>query len=646
MALNIRKLHTSRTRRRGLGVLACAASVLVLGGLALPSGDALRVAAALLVVALPWIVIEVRHLYVTFRAHDLAMREAHDGLWSWNPVSKELNVGQRLLGILGYTHNLVPDTRSWLELVHPDDRRHYNHAVALHLKGETPHFYCEYRVRASNGDYRWLASRGLALRSRRGVAYLMAGSVSDITGRKETEENARFLAHHDQLTGLANRLWLAEWLPRALSASRRSSQLVAVVFMDIDRFKDINDSLGHDIGDKLLKALAQRLRETVRDSDIVVRPGGDEFIIVLPGMVDVLHVHRITQKILDAVVQSLEIDGNTLCVTASMGVTFYPDDGLSPEILLRNADVAMYQAKAAGGNGIRLYTLQMNQTFQRRVQLEAGLRRAIEKKQLQLFLQPQLDIVTQSLAGCEALLRWQDDEGSFIAPDQFIPVAESSGLIVPIGDWVVDRAITLLSQWRQAGLMMPRLAINISPRQLWVAGLSHRLLEKMAAASLSPSLLEVEITESVFIGNNEDLLSELRQLAAAGIKLALDDFGTGYSSLSYLKQLPFDTLKIDRGFVMTLEAGRGGGEPIVVAIIAMAKALGMQVVAEGVENKTQLDHLARLHCDLAQGYLFSPALPADLFAERYLGPAKPGMPSDTRPLLNSLSGRHFKPSSC
>jgi EAL domain-containing protein (putative c-di-GMP-specific phosphodiesterase class I) len=225
-------------------------------------------------------------------------------------------------------------------------------------------------------------------------------------------------------------------------------------------------------------------------------------------------------------------------------------------------------------------------------------------------------------------------------------VAESSGLIVPIGDWVVDRAIALLSQWRQAGLMMPRLAINISPRQLWVAGLSHRLLEKMAAASLSPSLLEVEITESVFIGNNEDLLSELRQLAAAGIKLALDDFGTGYSSLSYLKQLPFDTLKIDRGFVMTLEAVRGGGEPIVVAIIAMAKALGMQVVAEGVENKTQLDHLARLHCDLAQGYLFSPALPADLFAERYLGPAKPGMPSDTRPILNSLSGRHFKPSSC
>ena len=637
MALIFPYPRSSSARRRGVGLLASVATVFAFAGLLFSFNAAYFLALALCVASLPMVVIELRHFYATFRAHDLAMREAHDGLWSWYPVSKELNVGQRLLALLGYSENLVPDTHAWLELVHPDDRGHYNYAVARHLKGETPHFYCEYRVRARNGEYRWLASRGLALRNRRGVAFLMAGSVSDITERKATEEHVRFLAHHDQLTGLANRLLLADSLPQVLAQSKRRGQAVAVLFIDLDRFKDVNDSLGHEIGDVLLMALAQRLKLSVRESDIIFRQGGDEFIVVLPGITDVLQAHLVTTKILHAVAQPVDANGHELCVTASIGVSFYPDDGVTPEILLRNADTAMYQAKAGGGNGVRFYTFQMNETIQRRVQIEAGLRRAIEKKQLMLFLQPQVDVVSRRLVGCEALLRWHNDEGQFVPPDRFIPVAEETGLILPIGDWVIDRAIDLLSAWREEGLVLPRVSINVSARQLWKPGLAQRLLERMAAAGHDPSLLEVEITESVFLHSDGDSLHELRELAASGVKLALDDFGTGYSSLSYLKQLPFHTLKIDRAFIKEIETADGSGDPIVAAIVAMARALGMQVVAEGVENTRQLDRLRRLHCHTAQGYLFSPALADKEFAQRFLRSAKSGQAASVIPFSSPIS---------
>jgi diguanylate cyclase (GGDEF)-like protein/PAS domain S-box-containing protein len=607
-------------RRRGLGVLVLLE--LWLGFLVFNTSHGLVYGLGVLValLLLPLAFIEARHVYSTYRVHELATREAHDGLWSWYPITKELNVSPRLLAMLGYTNDTVPNTYAWLALVHQDDKDRYNQTVAEHLKGKTPHFYCEYRVRGAEGGYRWLASRGLTLRNRAGIGYLMAGSASDITARKASEEQAHFMAHHDQLTGLGNRLLLADVLARTLAQARRSQKTVAVLFVDIDRFKNINDSLGHANGDILLTALAQRLKEGARDSDTIIRQGGDEFIIVLPDIANVHQAHSVTSKILATIARPVFADGHEMCVTASMGMTFFPDDGQTIEELLRNADTAMYRAKETGGNGVRFYTSAMNDAIVQQVRMESGLRHAIEKNQLHLYLQAKIDIASGRLAGCEALLRWCNDEDHWIPPDAFIPVAEDTGLIVPIGEWVIEQTIRLLTQWRAEGLRLPQVAINVSARQLWAPGLAQTILRMLEQAGFPPSQLEIEITESIFVRSDGESLNEIRQLADAGVHLALDDFGTGYSSLSYLKQLPFDTLKIDRSFIQEIQSAQAGGDAIVAAVIAMARALSLRVVAEGVETAQQLQRLAELQCDVAQGYLFSRPLPATEFAKLYLQP--------------------------
>ena len=620
MAIFTRSLHSSVARRRGLGVLVLLE--LWLGFLVFNTSHGLVYGLGVLValLLLPLAFIEARHVYSTYRVHELATREAHDGLWSWYPITKELNVSPRLLAMLGYTNDTVPNTYAWLALVHQDDKDRYNQTVAEHLKGKTPHFYCEYRVRGAEGGYRWLASRGLTLRNRAGIGYLMAGSASDITARKASEEQAHFMAHHDQLTGLGNRLLLADVLARTLAQARRSQKTVAVLFVDIDRFKNINDSLGHANGDILLTALAQRLKEGARDSDTIIRQGGDEFIIVLPDIANVHQAHSVTSKILATIARPVFADGHEMCVTASMGMTFFPDDGQTIEELLRNADTAMYRAKETGGNGVRFYTSAMNDAIVQQVRMESGLRHAIEKNQLHLYLQAKIDIASGRLAGCEALLRWCNDEDHWIPPDAFIPVAEDTGLIVPIGEWVIEQTIRLLTQWRAEGLRLPQVAINVSARQLWAPGLAQTILRMLEQAGFPPSQLEIEITESIFVRSDGESLNEIRQLADAGVHLALDDFGTGYSSLSYLKQLPFDTLKIDRSFIQEIQSAQAGGDAIVAAVIAMARALSLRVVAEGVETAQQLQRLAELQCDVAQGYLFSRPLPATEFAKLYLQP--------------------------
>ncbi len=565
---------------------------------------------------------ELQRFQSISQAYQLAMQAAHDGFWEWNPVTKKLLVGQRLLQILGYREDFLPDTHAWLRLVHPDDRANYNQAVAEHLKGKTPHFYCEYRVLASDGRYCWIASRGMAVRDGHGTAYQMVGSVTDITERRQYEETMEFLARHDVLTGLPNRLLFAEQLQDAIDAARIGQQQLAVLFIDLDRFKNINDTLGHRAGDEMLQAVALRLRERLPKAARLYRHGGDEFIVLLHPVVDGDEVNQLALSIKECISQQGEpqTPGQQFFTTASIGISLFPDDADDGETLLRHADTAMYAAKAAGGNTMRQHTPQMDEHLHLRTSLENKLHQALANNEFSLHFQPQIAVATGRLIGAEALLRWHDGE-NFIPPDQFIPVAEECGLIVPMGDWVIDQACRQIASWRQQLPDIPPIAINLSARQFWRPALKQRILNALAANQLGSETLEVEVTESVVLDEASDGLEQLQQLHEAGISIALDDFGTGYSSLAYLQRLPVRKLKIDRAFIRPLDndiRGENHDEALVRAIIAMAHSLSLRVVAEGVETPRQLHILQALGCDVIQGYLYSRPLSADDFFRKFL----------------------------
>lgn len=562
---------------------------------------------------------EWQNLQSLRQAYGLAMLAAHDGFWEWNPITKDLHVGPRLLEILGYREDFLPDTNAWLKLVHPDDRAGYNNAVAEHLKGNTDFFYCEYRVLAKNGIYRWIGSRGLAVRGRNGKAYQMVGSVTDITDRRNHQEEMEFLAQHDALTSLPNRLLFAQHLHEAIQAATKTGKQLAVLFIDLDRFKNINDTLGHRAGDQLLQMVGQRLTKVLPSNCHLYRQGGDEFIVLIDAPADNIAAIGIATLLKETITAPFTGDESNFFTSASIGISQFPEDASDGETLLRHADTAMYEAKAAGGNTIRSHTAQMNARVIFRMTLETRLRRAIPDKQLSLNFQPQLDAQSGRLVGAEALLRWHDGKTQ-IPPDQFIPVAEECGLILPIGDWVIEQAICQIIEWRKTYGDIPPIAINLSPRQFWRPALSQLILEKLQTSGLPNTALEVEVTESVLLDAEGSSIDELLKLRAAGISIALDDFGTGYSSLSYLQRLPISTLKIDRSFINNLvpDDDSSSSEPLVKAIIAMAKSLSFLVIAEGVETEVQHQHLRSMGCDIIQGYLVSPPLPAKQFADKFL----------------------------
>lgn len=562
---------------------------------------------------------EWRKLRSIRQAYDMAMLAAHDGFWEWNPITKELHTGTRLLEILGYQHDFLPDTHAWLKLVHPDDISIYNNAVSEHLKGNSNFFYCEYRVRASNGSYIWVASRGIAVRDRRGRAYQMVGSVTDISERRNYQETMEFLAQHDDLTGLPNRLMLAEKLAQSIEQAQQSGQRLAICFIDLDRFKNINDTLGHRAGDQLLQSVALRLGANLPANCQLFRQGGDEFIVLMtstPDLSTVLTAAGQLRELIATPFTSLSADFFT---SASIGISLFPDDASDGETLLKNADTAMYEAKAAGGNAVRTHTPQMNQRLLSRVTLETQLRSALPQNELALHFQAQVDTASGRLTGAEALLRWQH-EGQNIPPDQFIPVAEDTGLIIAMGDWVIDRAIAQILEWRHLYGDIPPIAINLSPRQFWRPALSHLVLDKLRAAGLPASALEVEVTESVLLHAEAGSLEELQNFRESGVRIALDDFGTGYSSLSYLRRLPINILKIDRSFIIDLTSPTESAtsQALVRAIIAMAHSLSLKVIAEGVETPEQLACLKELDCDVIQGYLISRPLPPAEFSAKFL----------------------------
>ena len=434
---------------------------------------------------------------------------------------------------------------------------------------------------------------------------------SDITERKRAEERIHYLAYYDALTELPNRALFYKLVDQALAEARRNRQHGAILFIDLNRFKPINDTLGHGVGDRLLQQIGCRLRETLRTEDVVARLGGDEFVVALFDIAKRDHAGVVAQKLLASFDAPFVIDNHELKVGAAVGISVYPQDGFDTETLLRLADIAMYRAKKTGEDGYAFFSHDMNQRALDQLKTENSLRHAIERDELLLHYQPKVDIASGRIVGAEALVRWRHPEQGMVPPGDFIPVAEESGLIVQISAWVIDAAVRQARAWQDAGLAPIKVAVNLSARD-FSPTLPQRIGKVLAAHGLAPEWLELEITESMLMHSTERVIAMMDELARAGIALSLDDFGTGYSSLSYLKRFPIDTLKIDRSFVIHIPDD-GNDCAIAGAIVGMAKQLGHKVIAEGVETSQQLAFLKSLGCDEFQGYLFSAPVPAEKF---------------------------------
>ncbi|SHN68385.1 PAS domain S-box-containing protein/diguanylate cyclase (GGDEF) domain-containing protein [Duganella sacchari] len=450
--------------------------------------------------------------------------------------------------------------------------------------------------------------------------HLFVAILHDLTEQHMAQERIHRLAHHDTLTGLANRLSLNLRLDQLLAQTRRSGGMAALLFIDLDHFKKINDTHGHEMGDLLLIAVSQRLQELLREVDTIARLGGDEFIVVTDGAVTPDDASNIAVRIVDALTAPYHLQGKTIHSGASVGVAMFPSDGDDSSTLMRHADTAMYAAKSQGRGNFQFFSEAMNTATHERLMLENRLWQALEQNEFELYLQPQIELATQRIIGAEALLRWHHPELGMVGPDRFIPIAEESGLIIPLGDWVLQRATSLLHAWRTPGLAHLRLAVNLSARQCHGPGLLPHLDRLLHSHGIDPALLELEITESAAMQDPERSRTLLTELRSRGIKVAIDDFGTGYSSLSYLKLFEIDRIKIDRGFVKDIESDPNDAV-IVAATIALAHSLGLEVIAEGVETQAQRDFLRSKQCDEAQGYLFARPMPVAQFEAMVRGAA-------------------------
>ena len=482
------------------------------------------------------------------------------------------------------------------------------------LAARQPFHDFQYPILDDEGQERWCSSSGEPIFDGRGRFRGYRGVTRDVTARKRSEERIAYLATHDGLTGLPNRSMFSSLLNVAIAAARRYERRFAVIFVDLDRFKLINDTLGHEAGDNLLKDVATRLNACLRASDVVARLGGDEFVVLVQEIHDEQQAEVVARKVLGALVKPVILSGQECRVTASLGICMYPRDAEDEQSLMKNADIAMYQAKAAGKNNYRFHAGDLSADVTGQLALEAQLRRALELGQLFLHYQPKLDLRSGRICGAEALLRWQHPERGLVPPAEFIPLAEESGLIVPIGRWVLNAACEQNRAWQAAGLPPLVMAVNLSPRQFSDQALLADITDVLNKTGLAPHHLELEITESVVMQDSQRAARLLAEVKALGVSLAIDDFGTGYSSLAQIKRFPIDTLKIDRSFIRNLPDD-AEDKAISEAILAMARALGLRVVAEGVETQAQQEFLRDRGCDETQGYFFSRPVAAVDFAQ-------------------------------
>lgn len=552
----------------------------------------------------------------------LVLQGSTDAPWDFDLVKDEIYYSDRWWSMLGYQPGeLGTDTGLWLALTHPDDKRRILDTWNELLNNQSSTFSAEWRLRHCLGHYVPVLSRGLITRNTNGKAVRVSGTNTDLTERKLAEQRIYELAYYDHLTGLPNRRLLAEELGKVLARSQRSGRVGAVIFLDLDNFKLLNDTMGHDFGDMLLRQVAERLRRTLRHSDLLARLGGDEFVLVLEDLGDdaheaVIEANHVLEKLKTALGQPYYLNGRLFISTPSMGITLFDSSSNDIETLLKQADLAMYQAKAVGRNTARFFDPAMQTSAEQQAALEHALREGLSAHQFVLYCQPQF-CAQGHLVGAEVLVRWRRADGCLLGPDDFIGLAESSGLIVPLGQYVLEESCRALARWSSdRTLSMLKLAVNVSAHQLRSADFAANVADILQHTGAPAGRLCLELTESVFAENTAETVERMHELTGQGIHLSLDDFGTGYSSLAYLRQFPLTALKIDRSFVHDVHLDAEAA-PIVRAIIALARTLNLDIVAEGVEHEAQRRFLIDGGCGALQGYLLGRPLPIAEFERMY-----------------------------
>ncbi len=569
-----------------------------------------------------------------------ATRGSSDGLWEWEPATGQAYFDSRWKEMLGYTDGAVGEgIADWLDRVHPEDVEPLRADLDAHASGGTPRFERQYRIRDGAGAWRWMLARGLAVRDGTGRVVRMAGAQTDIGNWKREEARLLHDALHDPLTGLPNRALFLDRLTRVSERGRRRQSRYAVLFLDLDRFKIVNDGLGHMVGDELLKVVARRLLLCVRQEDTVARLGGDEFGILLVDPRDLADATRVAERVNASLLQPVRIGDNEVFTSVSIGVALSQSGFTDPDEIMRDADAAMYRAKAAGGMRYEVEGGALHTEAVQRLRLETELRRSMDRGELRLQYQPIVELLpsvglaSSRLTGFEALVRWQHPERGLLMPGEFLPLAEETGIILALDWWVLSRACEDAARWGDAlgapgGPTPITISVNLSGKHFWHEDFIPRLDRVLAATGARPEHLKLEITESAVMRDADAATRVLAEVRRRGIGLAIDDFGTGYSSLTYLQRFPVDAVKIDRSFVDGIGNGARNTE-LVRSILALARALGLEAVAEGVETTDELRELARMGCGLAQGYLFSHPLGAEeagaLLLSRSAGPARPVM---------------------
>ena len=538
---------------------------------------------------------------------------ATEGIFQTSPDGRYLNVNPALAAIYGFSSGaeLIASIGDIQHQIYTDPSRRAEFMRLMRESGVVTNFVSE--IRRKDGDDIWISENARAVQDEAGNLLFYEGTVEDVTETKLNQEKLEHLANHDPVTGLPNRLLMNDRLRQMMLSAQRSKSIVAVALVDLDHFKLINDTFGHNRGDQLLQTMSHRMLACVREADTVVRLGGDEFVLLLSGAGRGEAMSQVVQRVLQTIARPSQIEGRELSVSCSVGVSIFPRDGRDVQTLLKNADTAMYKAKELGRNNFQFYSPEMNTVITERLEMQSALRRAVEHKQFALLYQPKVDLVTGQIAGMEALLRVKGENGELSLPENFITLAEESGLIVQIGEWVMREACNFNKSLQERGLPPMRVAINLSARQLTRYDLMRAVEQALQHAELSAEYLELELTESMVMHDPEGVIATLAQLQALGIQLSIDDFGTGYSSLSYLKRFPVASLKIDQSFVRELGQDENAAA-IVKAIISLGHSLDMKVIAEGVETEKQMSFFLENRCDAMQGFLFSRPLSAGEFA--------------------------------